>query len=338
MNSTERYQETLESLVRVQQFEASTLSRENALGTQLSFLEAVKPAEKLIEIYKRIPITSLEDFSDEQLLSIGSLAQSDFNLFTQILEFDATNSNAADQRTNILNLIKSRRDQVFSALWLYISYGVARSTDTSLLESQARAAIQTIKDQSTKLTQELLQSKDAAEVALAAIRAVASEQGVSQQAAYFKEEASEQEILANTWLTYTYRFAFGVILFAVLSLMLHKLPWIKPESNAEMFQLISSKFLIFAVLGYLLLMSAKNYSTHKHNAVVNKHRQNALLTYRALVEAAGQKGTEDIILAHAASCIFSPQETGFGHGKNDSSSGSKSVLELLTKGGTKSTE
>ena len=102
-----------------------------------------------------------------------------------------------------------------------------------------------------------------------------------------------------------------------------------------MFQLISSKFLIFAVLGYLLLMAARNYTTHKHNSVVNRHRQNALLTYRALVEASAGKGTEDIILAHAASCIFSPQETGFSHGKGDSSSGSKSVLELMTKGASK---
>lgn len=93
-----------------------------------------------------------------------------------------------------------------------------------------------------------------------------------------------------------------------------------------MFQLISSKVLIFAVLGYLLLMAARNYATHKHNVVVNRHRQNALLTYRSLVEASDGSGTEDIVLAHAASCIFSPQETGFSHGKGESVSGSKQCL------------
>jgi len=102
-----------------------------------------------------------------------------------------------------------------------------------------------------------------------------------------------------------------------------------------MFQLISSKILIFAVLGYLLLMAARNYATHKHNAIVNRHRQNALLTYRKLVEAASNEVTEDIVLAHAASCIFSPQETGFAHSKGEFNSGSKSVLELLTKSTSK---
>lgn len=108
-----------------------------------------------------------------------------------------------------------------------------------------------------------------------------------------------------------------------------------PESSSEMFQLISSKLLIFAVLGYLLLMASRNYTTHKHNAVVNRHRQNALLRYKSLVEAAGGTATQDIVLAHAASRIFSPQETCFSYGKGESASGSKSVLELLTKSDSK---
>lgn len=105
-----------------------------------------------------------------------------------------------------------------------------------------------------------------------------------------------------------------------------------------MSQLITSKVLIFTVLGYLLIMAARNYGIHKHNAVVNRHRQNALLTYRALVTASEDSGTQDIVLAHAASCIFSPQETGFAHGKSDGTTGSRSVLELLTKGTPKTAD
>lgn len=332
------WESTSEALNRVQQFDVTSLSREADLGKQMNFSAAVTPAEALINIYKRIPLTALEDFSDTQLNAIGAQAQADFNVFKQILDFNVQAVDAAATRTNILNTLKTRRDQLFDQLWQYVAYGVARITDTSLLETQARATIQSIKDQSAKLTEQLNSAKVDADSALAAIRAVASEQGVSQQASYFKQEAEDQEGLAGTWLDYTYKFAAAVGVFAVLSLFLHKLEWIKPEDTAEMFQLISSKFLIFAVLGYLLLMAARNYTTHKHNAVVNRHRQNALLTYRALVEASADKGTEDIVLAHAASCIFSPQETGFAHGKGESSSGSKSVLELMTRSATKTTE
>lgn len=331
-------QATTEALTRVQQFDAKSLSREADLGKQMNFSEAVLLAEALIDIYKRIPITALDDFSDTQLNAIKAQALSDYNVFKQILEFDATEPNAASVRANIIANLQPRRDALFDQLWQYVAYGVARITDTSLLETQARATIQSIKDQSDTLTRQLTTAKGDADAALIAIRSVAAEQGVSQQASYFRQESDNQELLATTWLKYTYRFAAAVVGFAIFSLFLHKIEWLKPVGNGEMLQLISSKFLIFAVLGYLLLMAARNYATHKHNAIVNKHRQNALLTYRALVEASVNSGTEDIVLAHAASCIFSPQETGFSNSRSDSPSGSKSVLELMTKSVTKSTE
>ena len=300
----------------------------------MNFAEAVKPAEKIVAIYKRIPMSALPDFTDGQLNAILAQANGDYNVFKQILDFNAASGDAVGTRSNILTNIKARRDQ----LWQYVAYGVARITDTSLLETQARATIQGIEDQAAKLTEQLTKAKSDADGALAAIRAVASEQGVSQQAIYFKDEAQAQETLAEKWLNYTYRFAAALGVFAILSLFLHKIEWIKPTNNAEMFQLITSKVLIFTVLGYLLIMAARNYTTHKHNAVVNRHRQNALLTYRAIVTAAEDAGTQDIVLAYAASCIFSPQETGFAHGKGESGSGSKSVLELMTKGASKSGE
>lgn len=338
MSTATVLESTRETLNRIQQFDAKTLSREDDLGKQMSFSEAVQPAEALIDIYKRIPLTALDDFSDTQLNAISGQANADYNVFKQILDFNAQAANAAASRTNILATLKTRRDALFDVLWQYVAYGVARITDTSLLETQARATIQSIKDESVKLTKQLTTAKEDADTALAAIRSVASEQGVSQQAGYFKKEAEDQEALAATWLKYTYKFAGAVGAFAIFSLFLHKFEWIKPVDTAEAIQLMSSKFLIFAVLAYLLLMAAKNYATHKHNAVVNRHRQNALLTYRALVEATAGQGTEDIVLAHAASCIFSPQETGFTQGKGDQSSGSKSVLELMTKSASKATE
>lgn len=332
------YTDCREALERVQTFDPATLGREDDLGRQMNFSEAVKPAETVIAIYKRIPMSALPDFTDSQLNAILTQANADYNVFKQILDFNSTSNDAVGTRTSLLNNIKARRDQVFDQLWQYVAYGVARNTDSSLLETQARATIQGIEDQSSKLTEQLSKAKSDADEALAAIRAVASEQGVSQQASYFKEEAQTQETLADKWLSYTYRFAGALGFFAILSLFLHKIEWIKPANGAEMFQLITSKVLIFTVLGYMLVMAARNYTTHKHNAVVNRHRQNALLTYRAIVTAADDSGTQDIVLAHAASCIFSPQETGFSHSKGDSGTGSRSILELLTRGASKSGE
>lgn len=339
MATEENLLQAKESLSRIQNFDVISLGREDDLGRQMSFVEAISHAKNIIDLYLRIPISILDDFNDEHLNMIKGQSQSDFNLFQQIIDFDVTASNSAASRLSLINSVKVRRDQLFSALWQYIAYGVAKNSDTSLFESQARASLQEVSDVTGKLLEQINQSKADADKALMAIRAVAAEQGVSQQSIYFKEESDEQERLASDWLKYTYWSAAIVIGFAIFSLFFHKMEWIKPVGIAEAVQLVTSKVLIFAVLGYMLIMAARNYITHKHNAVVNKHRQNALLTYRAIAQAAEAGGTEDIILAHAASCIFSPQETGFSSKSTDiQSGGTKAVLELMTKGSSKSQE
>jgi len=69
-------------------------------------------------------------------------------------------------------------------------------------------------------------------------------------------------------------------------------------------QLAVSKVLVFGVLSFMLYLAARNYLSHKHNAIINRHRQQALQTYQALVDAAAGSGQSDIILTHAASGIF----------------------------------
>ncbi len=73
--------------------------------------------------------------------------------------------------------------------------------------------------------------------------------------------------------------------------------------------------------------------SHKHNQVVNRHRENALKTFKALSEGAANPDNKDIILTHASQCIFSPQDTGYTQGNSSSDSGTslKSVIEILPK-------
>ena len=153
MATEEKLKETRDALERVQQFDASSLARVADLGKQLNFAEAVKPAEAVIEIYKRIPLTGLDDMTDSMLDGILSQARADFQLFSEMLTFDATRSDAVSHRQSLISQVQQRRDAAFQQLWQFIAYGVARLTDTALLETQARATIQGIKDQAKSLTE-----------------------------------------------------------------------------------------------------------------------------------------------------------------------------------------
>jgi len=101
----------------------------------------------------------------------------------------------------------------------------------------------------------------------------------------------------------------------------------------ETVQLAVSKILVFVVLSYMLYLCAKNFLSHKHNAIVNKHRQNALLTYKALVEAAGNTPNREVVLNHAAACIFGPQSTGYSGDSGPLLPPSTQLIELLKVSG-----
>lgn len=326
--------EALESLERMQSFDPKSLSRRDDLGTQLNFDDAILPATRLVDLYKRLAPSVLQDFPDAQLAQIKTIANADYSRFKGVLDFSAEQGNPTAERNNLINQIRGSYDNSFNQLWQFIAYGVSKTVDSQRLETESRAVLQSVQDEAAKLTKALEADKEKSEAILADVRKTAAEQGISQQATYFRSEADEHEVQAGLWKASTQKWAAGTIGFALLALFIHKLPLLEPADNYQAAQLIASKVLIFAVLAYMLGLSGRIYLAHKHNSIVNRHRQNALLTYKSISDAAKAPERQDVILSYAASCIFAPQETGYnkhGVGGNDASAVTKSVIELLPK-------
>ena len=321
----------VESLTRMQNFDVNLLPREAELGKSFSFSDAVAPASRLVDLFNRLPVSALDDFGKTQLDQLEKQAAACYNIFDQILNFDATQGEAhATKKALTLKIINAYQG-TFNIMFPLVGYSLYKTADFQRLETDARAALQKIKDESEKITEELEKQKTDADTALEEIRKVAAEQGVTQQAIYFKNEADENDTKAEEWRSKTIKIAWLLGVFAVLSLFIHKIPGMNPGSTYETIQLAISKILIFAVISYVLFLSAKNFLSHKHNSIVNRHRQNALLTYKTLVEATGEnQQASDAVLIHAAACIYSPQPTGYMGSSSDSQS-TKSVIELLSK-------
>ncbi|WCE29977.1 hypothetical protein [Vibrio sp. SCSIO 43137] len=332
VGSEEIYAETKDSLERIQQFDATSLARESELGSTLNFSEAIAPAQLLIDLYKRLSISALQDFPDSVLSSIRNYANDHYKVFNQILQFDvSSHQNPTSVRNTYIQNIINAYEPAFQGLHEYISYSLHRSADFQRLDSDARATLQSIEDKSEKISASLATHEKDAKTVLEEIRRVAAEEGVTKQAAHFNSEYEFHTNEAETWKSNAIKLAFALGVFAVLSLFLHKIPWLKPETTYDAIQLALSKFLIFFVMAYMLFLASKNFLNHKHNAIVNKHRQNALMTHTALVEASGDEGVRDAVLLQASSCIFSPQPTGYTSASNDDISNQKSVVEILSK-------
>ena len=323
-------QECQESLRRIQQFDPNSLPREEELGRDLSFQEVVPAARRLLGLYEQISLTVLDDFPESHLNSLKSQADADYNRFSEILKFSPRQDNAFNVRNSLIQQIEQAYQGTFNQLQPMISYSTSKSADFKRLETEARAMLQNITDKANELTKKLEEDKKISAQILEDIRKVAAEQGVSQQATYFRDAAKEHENDAVNWQKRTIWLSIILGVYAVLTIGIHKIPWIKPEDLYQAVQLVISKVLIFAVLSYVLYLSTKNYLAQKHNAVINKHRQNALMTYEALVNAAKETPNREIILTHASACIFAPQPTGYTGGQSPEGPVAKSVVELLT--------
>ena len=134
---------------------------------------------------------------------------------------------------------------------------------------------------------------------------------MTQQAKYFADEAKFHDNAAERWKWGSFMFSGVVVLYAVSTLFFPQFDWLTADTTAEAIQLTVSKILIFGVLASILLLSVRNFSAHKHNSIVNKHRQNALMTYTTLADAGSSVEARDAILQHAAAAIYAPNDTGY---------------------------
>lgn len=304
-------EEARASLERVQTFDTSALPRERDLGSELNFRDAVEPAQRIIDLFRQFPIQYLADIPPNRQTEIKNQADSFFNILNQINKFDPKTNDAFGQRNSIINSLKNQYQPYFDLLCQPIAYGSSRLRDFGALEREARAVMQSVSDRATELTKELATRKEEADRILAEVRKLAAEQGVAQQATYFQSESSAHETQARQWRTATICIATLLVAYSVGPIFLHKWSFLALIDGYAAFQLGVSKVLIFAVIAYMLILSARNFLSHKHNEIVNRHRQNALLTFNALVDAAGKDEARDIVLTYAAACIFAPQETGY---------------------------
>jgi hypothetical protein len=145
----------------------------------------------------------------------------------------------------------------------------------------------------------------------------------------FEKEALEHDNKSKSYLISTIIIA-SVILLTPISLLVLYFIFTPTFPKSLLIQIGVTKFIIFSILSFGLAFSAKNYKSHKHSYVTNKHRANALKTFKAFTESSSKNDgeTRNAILLQATQCIFSHQETGFSNSEKETSSNLK-IVEII---------
>jgi uncharacterized protein YheU (UPF0270 family) len=219
---------------------------------------------------------------------------------TQILNFEPIqHESPAQQRQNLIKLLSDHYQNAFTTLSPLIGIYAHRE---GAPDFEARSA------DAERFLEEISEKAKKVDTILEAVQSASAQVGTKVYSDIFLKEFGTHNSQSKKWLAWTIALSiFGVI--AITALI-----WLNPLEDTELASIInfaSGKLFVISVFYVLIALFIKNYTASKHNAVLNKHRHNALSIFPTLSESALSDHTRDTILRQATEAIFGMQKTGF---------------------------
>ena len=299
-------------------------------GEIVGFSKAVEPMAKIVELHKQFPLEIIGDLPTG-ISGVRKIQRPETVFECSVLAL--RNILAAEHKIDPTNALRSLADDCYRIFCPLIAYGEVRKMSTQIgkikasLSKESKAAIDAFQkagnEQIDRITRSASEAEKCASDAKVKIEKMIADISpeIQRQAQFFRDEANEHKSQAICWL---------IAIVSMLALLGSAGYWtiqnpidFGDNDNISLIaQAIFGRAIIFGALGSAIFMCARNYRSHRHNAVVNKHRENALKTYQAFLKEAEESkdpATKAIVLNYAAKCIYAPQETGYdkiGGGKN----------------------
>ena len=317
--------ELRESLNKLTQIQAEDLGRKEELGKAFSFEEEIPIFERTLKLFRDLSECNFDTLPHGVLNKLTQSARQALGEFDRIRNFNlVAEPNPKQARDQIVKNIEDRYPTYFDTLSPTIAYSVRKGTDFARLEREGKESLQLLGriviDHETKSKEKL----DEMEKTLSKVRQAAAQVGVAQHSVHFMKQTEHHRKSSKVWLVATGIIGIITILFAWFSL--HNVT--SSDSTYQIIRFTVSRILIISILSYALVWSGKNYSAHKHNEVINKHRQNALSTFETFVKATDDQETKNAVLLQATHCIFTPQRSGY-LGKDSEPSSTNRFVEIL---------
>jgi hypothetical protein len=305
-----------------------TLARTSDLSPDINFKDAVPHFEEMLDLCKQLSQRDLSRLTAPQLAAITGACTKLLTLIQQVRDFTLNQNTPGDVCKRIITAISSAYDDAMNPLMLPLAFTATQATDYAKIEREAKGYHTTMKAEAEALSKFIATARSDAERALAAVKEQAAEAGVSTNAQIFVGDAEKHHGLAHTWLKATIWMAVVTLVaavgFLIAAFMYH------PADLASAIQYVVAKLLVLSTLSFGVFWCARNYKAQKHNETLNKHRANALMTFRAFVEGTGDPRVKDAILLQAAQAAFSGRPTGFDDPEKESQTISP-VVEILGK-------
>lgn len=332
MATAEQREQALEDarskINELSQVDAATLARTSDLSPDINFKKAVPRFEEMLELCKQLSQRDLTRLTHQQLTAISGACDRLGNLIKQVRDFTLNQNTPGDVCNNIITGVSSAYDDVMNPLLLPLAFTATQATDYAKIEREAKGYHATMKAEADKLEKFIKEAHADAANALAAVKEQAAEAGVSTNAQIFIGESEKHHSHASAWLKATIITA-SITLIATVGFLIAAFVY-HPADLPATIQYLVAKLFVLSTLFFSVFWCSRQYRSQKHNETLNKHRANALMTFRAFVEGTADERVKDAILLQAAQAAFVARPTGFDTPDQEPST-INPVVEILGK-------
>jgi len=325
---TEKIKEVKQLLEDLSAIKATSLGRTDELSRDINFSEAVPFFEQILDIIKQLNERSVERLGINQISSIIGACSTLNALITKVRKFALNQNTPADVCKAIIHEVKGAYDAIVEPLILPLAFTATQATDYARLEREAKGYHSTMREEAEGFKGKLAKYRVDAEKALQAVKDQAAEAGVASNAQIFLIESNSHGESAKRWRTATIWTTVGTFVVAGSFVLMSF--WYKPENTAVAIQYVFSKLILLSTLSFAVFWCARNYKSSKHNETLNKHRANALMTFRAFVEGSTDPQIQQAILVQAAQAAFVNRSTGYETQEREAQT-INPVVEILGK-------
>lgn len=330
MATKQQYEQLIEQInanyEKLTEFQIEDLVRENELGSQLSFKDAESTIIKTIDLFNRAKTVNYEDVPYNLLNNFNNQLEAANERFDSFKSFNPNQNNPVNQRDSLITQLDNQYDGYYQHTLPILTVGLLSGNDLSVQQAKIDQLVSDL-DKKTKETEkkgeEYLTQLDET---LKSAEEAAAKVGVSRHSQIFNTESTEHERQSKIWLKWTVGVLMAIVVAAIIFI------FVFPDttsSSAEIIQFSITKVIVLSAMFYGLSICNRNYKAHKHNATLNKHRQNALSTFETFSKAAGtDTQTKNAVLIEATHTIFSNQQTGYLNSEKDNESSNK-IVEII---------
>lgn len=249
-------------------------------------------------------------------------------LLNQIASFNITDADASSKHQSIIQNAPAAVRKLEQFLGTYAAPILSsqlsadkRDQEAETLKNEARQ----IKDDLAKSLREANSVKDEIGRVLDNVRTTAANVGVETHATIFETESKFLKSQSHWWLVAT-----GILLIVTAggAAYFYTNPSFALGDVTVALQIIVPKVFLLGLLVSITVWCGRNYRALAHEAAVNKHRANALSTFRTFVDSTNEPEVRNAVLLEATRAIFSQAPSGYLD-KSDNSGSDNRVTEVV---------